>query len=91
MKTYIKSQKKSAESLGIDYQLHKLTADVTESHFIDFIQKLNANNSVHGIIIQMPLPSQIDYKKMSQFIAPEKDAEGMHPINIGKILLERQN
>jgi methylenetetrahydrofolate dehydrogenase (NADP+)/methenyltetrahydrofolate cyclohydrolase len=83
---YIKSQRKSAESLGIDYQLHKLTADVTESHLVDFIQKLNANKLVHGIIIQMPLPRQIDYKKMSQFIAPEKDVEGMHPINIGKIL-----
>jgi methylenetetrahydrofolate dehydrogenase (NADP+)/methenyltetrahydrofolate cyclohydrolase len=53
---------------------------------IDFIQKLNADKSVHGIIIQMPLPAHIDYKKISQYILPEKDAEGMHPANIGKIV-----
>jgi methylenetetrahydrofolate dehydrogenase (NADP+)/methenyltetrahydrofolate cyclohydrolase len=84
--SYVKSQAKVAENLGIEYQLHKLGDDVQESHLLDFIQKLNANKSVHGIIIQMPLPAQIDYKKMSEFIAPEKDAEGMHPANIGKIV-----
>lgn len=83
---YAKSQKKNADNLGIDYQLHKLGADTTESELIEFIQKLNSDKAVNGIIIQMPLPAQIDYKKISQFIAPEKDIEGMHPQNIGKIL-----
>lgn len=83
---YVKSQKKNAEALGIDYQLHKLGADTVEGALIEFIQKLNADKTVNGIIIQMPLPSQIDYKKISQYIAPEKDIEGMHPQNIGKIL-----
>lgn len=84
--SYVKSQAKNAEALGIEYQLHKLSEDAQETHLIDFIQKLNANKSVLGIIIQMPLPRQIDYKKISQFILPEKDVEGMHPANIGKIL-----
>ncbi len=84
--SYVKSQQKLAEALGIEYQLHKLSEDTLETHLIDFIRKLNANKSVHGIIIQMPLPRQIDYKKISQFILPEKDVEGMHPANIGKIL-----
>ncbi|MFH1888663.1 MAG: bifunctional 5,10-methylenetetrahydrofolate dehydrogenase/5,10-methenyltetrahydrofolate cyclohydrolase [Candidatus Omnitrophota bacterium] len=83
---YAKSQKKAAEGLGIDYQFHKLEANTTEASLIEFIQKLNAEESVNGIIIQMPLPSQIDYKKISQFISPDKDAEGMHPANIGKIV-----
>jgi methylenetetrahydrofolate dehydrogenase (NADP+)/methenyltetrahydrofolate cyclohydrolase len=83
---YVKSQGKAAESLGIEYQLHKLSQDVTEAHLIDFIHKLNDNKSVHGIIIQMPLPPQIDYKKISQNIIVEKDIEGMHPGNIGKIV-----
>jgi methylenetetrahydrofolate dehydrogenase (NADP+)/methenyltetrahydrofolate cyclohydrolase len=83
---YAKSQKKTAEGLGIDYQFHKLGADTTEDKLIEFIQKLNNDKSVNGIIIQMPLPAQIDYKKISQFILPEKDVEGMHPVNIGKIL-----
>ncbi|MDP1852818.1 MAG: bifunctional 5,10-methylenetetrahydrofolate dehydrogenase/5,10-methenyltetrahydrofolate cyclohydrolase [Candidatus Omnitrophota bacterium] len=83
---YVKSQKKTAEALGIDYQFHKLESNISESGLIEFIQKLNADKNVNGIIIQMPLPAQIDYKKISQFIAPEKDIEGMHPQNIGKIL-----
>lgn len=83
---YVKSQKKVAENLGIEYQFHKLAAETTEAYLIEFIQKLNSDKSVNGIIIQMPLPAQIDYKKISQFIFPEKDAEGMHPANIGKIL-----
>jgi len=84
--SYVKSQTKVAENLGIVYQLHKLSADTTEGSLIEFIQKLNSDNSVHGIIVQMPLPAAIDYKKISQFIFPEKDIEGMHPANMGKII-----
>ncbi|MFA5356714.1 MAG: bifunctional 5,10-methylenetetrahydrofolate dehydrogenase/5,10-methenyltetrahydrofolate cyclohydrolase [Candidatus Omnitrophota bacterium] len=83
---YVKSQKKAADALGIDYQFHKLTADTTEASLIEFIQKLNSDSSVNGIIVQMPLPAGVDYKKISGFILPDKDAEGMHPDNIGKIV-----
>lgn len=89
--SYAKSQKKLAESLGIEYQFHKLNQDTSESELIQFIQKLNSDNSINGIIVQMPLPAQIDYKKISQFILPEKDAEGMHPANIGKIVFGKAN
>jgi methylenetetrahydrofolate dehydrogenase (NADP+)/methenyltetrahydrofolate cyclohydrolase len=84
--SYVKSQQKVAENLGIDYQLHKLNQDITEEELVEFIRKLNADKSVNGIIVQMPLPQQVDYKKISQFIFPEKDVEGMHPANIGKIV-----
>jgi len=83
---YVKSQKKVAENLGIEYQYHKLSQDISEEALVDFIKKLNTDKAVHGIIIQMPLPQQIDYKKISQFIAPEKDDEGMNPVNMGKIV-----
>jgi len=83
---YVKSQTKLAENLGIVYQLHKLDQQVSESSLISSIKKLNADKTVNGIIIQMPLPNHIDYKKISQYIFPEKDVEGMHPANIGKIL-----
>jgi len=82
---YIKSQRKAAENLGIEYQLHKLSQDTSEDELIKFIQKLSQDNSVNGMIVQMPLPPAIDYKKISQFILPQKDVEGMHPANIGKI------
>ena len=83
---YVKSQKKAADGLGIDYQFHKLPQDTQESALIEFIQKLNTDSSVNGIIIQMPLPAHIDYKRISQFILPAKDIEGMHPENIGRIV-----
>jgi methylenetetrahydrofolate dehydrogenase (NADP+)/methenyltetrahydrofolate cyclohydrolase len=89
--SYVKSQFRLAESLGIEYRLEKLEQSVTEEALIDFINKLNADRSVNGIIVQMPLPAQIDYKKISQFITPLKDVEGMHPVNIGKIVFGQQN
>ncbi|MFA6350463.1 MAG: bifunctional 5,10-methylenetetrahydrofolate dehydrogenase/5,10-methenyltetrahydrofolate cyclohydrolase [Candidatus Omnitrophota bacterium] len=83
---YVRSQKKTAEGLGIVYQLHSLGNDTNEKSLIDFVNKLNADASVNGIIIQMPLPQNIDYKKISQHISPEKDIEGMNPQNFGKII-----
>ncbi len=83
---YAKSQKKVADSLGIDYQFHKLPQDTSTELLLGFIRKLNNDITTHGIIIQMPLPAHIIYKNVSQFISPEKDVEGMHPANIGKIL-----
>jgi len=83
---YAKSQNKAADNLGIQYQLHKLPADTTEAALLEFIKKLNNDKAVNGIIIQMPMPAHIDYKKISGFILPEKDVEGMHPANIGKIV-----
>lgn len=84
--SYVKSQGKAAQNLGIEYRLQTLPQDTTENALIDFIRKLNADKSVNGMIIQMPLPQAIDYKKISRFISPEKDIEGMHPQNIGKLL-----
>ncbi len=84
--SYVKSQQKTAEGLGIEYRFHKLPEEISEKELVEFIQRMNSDKSVDGIIIQMPLPQRIDYKTISQFILPEKDVEGMHPANIGKIL-----
>ena len=83
---YIKSQKKNAELLGIEYDAHTLDKETSEEKLVEYIQKLNNDASVSGIIIQMPLPLHMDYKKISQYLAPEKDVEGMHPVNMGKIV-----
>ncbi|MDD5692400.1 MAG: bifunctional 5,10-methylenetetrahydrofolate dehydrogenase/5,10-methenyltetrahydrofolate cyclohydrolase [Candidatus Omnitrophica bacterium] len=84
--SYVKSQAKTAEGLGIEYRLQALPQDTSEAALLELIRKLNSDNSVNGIIIQMPLPASIDYKKISAFIDPDKDIEGMHPANIGKLL-----
>jgi methylenetetrahydrofolate dehydrogenase (NADP+)/methenyltetrahydrofolate cyclohydrolase len=82
---YAKSQKKSADNLGIEYKFHKLNQNTKEQELIDFIKGLNEDSSISGIILQLPLPAHIDYKKMSNFILPQKDVEGVHPANMGKI------
>jgi methylenetetrahydrofolate dehydrogenase (NADP+) / methenyltetrahydrofolate cyclohydrolase len=83
---YIKSQKRNAELLGIEYQLHTLDKETSQEKLIEFIHSLNQNVCVQGIILQMPLPPQIDYKTMSSHIVPDKDAEGMHPVNLGRLV-----
>jgi len=84
--SYIRSQSRTAEALGIDYMLHKLPQDIPESALINFVQDINTDPHINGIIVQMPLPVQIDYKKISRFILAEKDVEGMNPANIGRIV-----
>ncbi len=84
--SYVKSQQKTAAVLGIEYVLHKLEKDVTEAKLIEFIQGLNADASVNGVIIQLPLPAHIAYKKICQAVVPEKDVEGMHPVNMGRVV-----
>lgn len=84
---YLKSQMKTAEKLGIEFRLEKLDHDITEADLTGCIEKLNKDKSVNGILLQMPLPSHINAKRVTAFISPEKDVEGMHPENLGRILL----
>ncbi len=84
---YIKSQQKNAEKLGIEYVLETLEANITEQALLEMIQGLNEDESVSGIIVQLPLPQGIDHRLVMSSIAPEKDAEGMHPENLGHLLL----
>jgi len=83
---YLRSQMKTAEKLGINFKLHNLDAKTTQRELVDYIEKLNKDESVNGILIQMPLPGQINAKEISFYIDPSKDIEGMHPENLGKII-----
>lgn len=84
---YVRSQKKNAENLGIEYVLKTLDANVKEGDVIREIEKLNQDKSVSGIIIQLPLPKGVNYRLVMGAVLPEKDAEGMHPENLGHVLL----
>ncbi len=83
---YIRNQKKSCEEIGIDYQLHELSAETTEEELLQFIGKLNGDARVTGIILQMPLPSPINSRRIQATISPSKDVEGMNPANMGMLL-----
>lgn len=83
---YLKSQKKLAKELGIEFQEHLLSTSTTELELINYIKKLNKDKSVTGILLQLPLPSHINSKNIPIYIDPLKDVEGMHPENVGQAL-----
>lgn len=83
---YLKSQRKNAEALGVEYYIEKLAENAQQAQLIDLIDKLNKDKAVNGIIVQMPLPSHIDARIISRFISPLKDVEAVHPQNMGEIV-----
>jgi len=84
---YVKNQKKTAEDLGIGHELKVLAPSASQAEVEALVKALNADSSVTAIILQLPVPKGIDAKKLVNMISPAKDAEGMHPQNIGRILL----
>lgn len=82
---YINSQRRLAAELGIEYNLEKLPAGIKQAEAEKIIEELNRNDEVTGIIIQRPVPKQIDIKYLITGIAPHKDVEGLHPINMGRL------
>lgn len=84
---YVKAQRKAAESLGIGYDLSVLPAAASQAEASAAIGVLNADPAVTAIILQLPVPSGIDARKLVGLIDPRKDAEGMHPYNLGRLVL----
>lgn len=83
---YLKSQKKLTKDLGIEFQEHLLLNSTTELELINYIDKLNKDKKVTGILLQLPLPSHINSKNIPIHINPLKDVEGMHPENVGQAI-----
>ena len=84
---YTRNQMKQAELLGIEYELKALGATTSQSDAEALIRDLNKTGDITAVIIQLPVPKQINPKMLVNLIDPMKDAEGMHPANLGKILL----
>jgi len=83
---YVNSKRRTCEELGINSYAHDLPATCTERHLLNLIAKLNGDPAVHGILVQMPLPKHIGEQKVLNAVAPEKDVDGFHPVNVGKLL-----
>ena len=79
---YAEMKGRAADKLGIDYELHKLPASVTEDFLLGIIERLNQDKSVHGIMLELPLPKHINTKRVTAAIAPEKDVDGLTPQNL---------
>ncbi|MFH0838880.1 MAG: bifunctional 5,10-methylenetetrahydrofolate dehydrogenase/5,10-methenyltetrahydrofolate cyclohydrolase [Candidatus Omnitrophota bacterium] len=84
---YVNQQKKCADSLGVAYNIHKLSDQTKKEELFSLIDSLNKDNNVSGIIVQLPLPAHIDHKEVILKISPLKDVEGLHPENLGKLVL----
>ncbi|WP_092256164.1 bifunctional methylenetetrahydrofolate dehydrogenase/methenyltetrahydrofolate cyclohydrolase [Corynebacterium cystitidis] len=84
---YVRMKHQDCEKLGINSIQKHLAADATQQDVEALIDELNADNSVTGYIVQLPLPKQIDENAILERIDPDKDADGLHPVNLGKLVL----
>lgn len=88
-KVYVGNKKKACAEVGIESFDHQLAESTSESEILKLIKKLNADKKVHGILVQLPLPKHINEAVIICAIAPEKDVDGFHPVNMGKLLIGR--
>lgn len=80
---YVDFKKKASEEVGIELESFECEEDFPEKKLLKLIHKLNEKRSIHGILVQLPLPDQIDEQKIIAAIVPEKDVDGFHPVNVG--------
>jgi methylenetetrahydrofolate dehydrogenase (NADP+)/methenyltetrahydrofolate cyclohydrolase len=86
-KVYVGMKKKNCLELGMYSADHELPASTTEAELLKLIAQLNADDRVHGILVQLPLPDHIDSDKVLEAISPDKDADGFHPFNVGRLAI----
>lgn len=86
-KVYVRNKKKACETVGFNSYEYALPAETTEEELLDLVQKLNNDDKVNGILVQLPLPKHLDDKVIINNILPEKDVDAFHPVNVGKIMI----
>jgi 5,10-methylene-tetrahydrofolate dehydrogenase/Methenyl tetrahydrofolate cyclohydrolase len=82
---YVRNKEKFAQEVGIRSKILKFDSTITEQNLISEIHKLNSDTSVHGILVQLPLPNHINSRKIISEIDPGKDVDGFHPVNVGNL------
>jgi len=85
--TYVSHKEKDCKSVGITSSVYRLSASATEKDLLDTVDFVNSDKDVHGLIVQLPLPDHIDVDRVIGHINPEKDVDGFHPLNVGKMAL----
>ncbi len=82
---YVRNKKKACEYIGAKSLSYELPENVTMSELMEIIEKLNADDSVHGILVQLPIPEHLDEDAVIKAISPDKDVDGFHPENVGRL------
>lgn len=88
--SYVKSKKKAAEKIGMISEIAHLDESTSEEDVLKELDRLNNDDSVSGILVQVPLPKQVSEQKVLESINPDKDVDGFHPSNIGKLYIDEQ-
>jgi methylenetetrahydrofolate dehydrogenase (NADP+) / methenyltetrahydrofolate cyclohydrolase len=84
---YVRAKEKACVEAGMRGETIRLPASTSQSELLAVVDRLNADPAIHGILVQMPLPRQIDSQTVIRRIAPHKDVDGFHPVNVGKVLI----
>ncbi|MBO9129713.1 bifunctional methylenetetrahydrofolate dehydrogenase/methenyltetrahydrofolate cyclohydrolase FolD [Bacillus sp. 165] len=85
-RSYVKGKEKGCEEVGIYSELIELPETITEEQLLQEINRLNSDDTIHGILVQLPLPKHINEDAVIESISPEKDVDGFHPISVGKMM-----
>lgn len=86
---YVRNKVKACEQLGIYSEKHTPPESVTTDQLLALVQELNTRNEIDGILVQLPLPPPVDARKVLLAVAPEKDVDGLHPVNVGNLVTQR--
>lgn len=84
---YVRNKETACQKIGFYSEVHRLSAEISEKELLDLIDSLNNNDKIHGILVQLPLPSHIEEKKVINSINPDKDVDGFHPISVGNMVI----
>lgn len=85
--SYVTAKNRACRELGMSSKQHTLPAETSEGELLKLVESLNADDKVHGILVQLPLPKHIDEKKVLNAIDPDKDVDGFHPVNVGRLVI----
>ena len=85
--SYIRSKERACKEVGFYSEVYRLEEGITQEELLELINKLNQDQKIHGILVQLPLPKHIDENIVNENIDPKKDVDGFHPINLGKLFL----
>ena len=88
-KVYVRNKSKACDEIGIAFEEFLLDENITQKELIDLIQKLNKDKTIHGILLQSPIPKHLNINEAFRTITPEKDVDGFNPINVGKLSLNQ--
>jgi methylenetetrahydrofolate dehydrogenase (NADP+)/methenyltetrahydrofolate cyclohydrolase len=86
-RVYVRNKALACESIGMRSEVHALSAQVSQATLVAFLERLNADDSIHGVLVQLPLPRSMDARAVIEVVAPEKDVDGFHYQNLGSLVV----